>query len=65
MSGFPTRRNMNMGLGNALFAIDIPDNHPMLHDDGEGWEVIATVNIPKKYITYLGEYEANQYPKKN
>ena len=52
--------DMDMGLGHALFAVDIPDDHPDLNDDGEGWQVIAYIDIPPEYITYLGEYEPNQ-----
>ena len=54
--------DMDMGLGRALFAIDIPNNDSDLCDDGEGYQILAFKNIPPKWITYLGEYGPNEKP---
>jgi len=57
--------DMDMGLGKALFAIDIPDNDPELHDDGEEWEIHAYKDIPPEWINYLGNYGPNEKPNPN
>jgi len=49
---------MDMGLGIALFAIDI--NDPDWRDSGEGWELLSLKDIPPEWVTYLGEYGPNE-----
>jgi len=54
---------MDMGLGRALFAIDIPDDDQKLHDQGKGWQILSFKDIPSEWLTYLGEYGPNESPK--
>lgn len=54
--------DMDMGLGKALFAIDIPDDDPDLYDNGEGWQIVSFKDIPSGWVTYLGEYGPNEKP---
>ena len=59
--------NMDMGLGKALFEVNIPDDDPKLNQkDGEGyWEFISWEDLPVKWMTYLGEYGPNEKPEIN
>lgn len=54
--------DMDMGLGRALFAVDIPDDDPELNDKGEDWQIISWKDIPPEWITYLGQYGPNAKP---
>ena len=49
---------MDMGLGRALFAVDLDDEE----DNREEWELISVKDIPPENITYLGEYGPNEKP---
>jgi hypothetical protein len=53
-----THPDMDMGLGHALFEVDI-DVAPT------GWEVVLFEDVPPESIKYLGEYGANKSPMNN
>jgi len=66
LSLFP---DMDMGLGHALFEIDLDDKKVNEGKPSQGkpleegeWQIISFEDIPTDRIKYLGEYGPNEKP---